>query len=399
MLVQQLLPAFAAFGFAAAQSAVCTQATATVNNQADATALASCSTIKGSVYIGPNADNTITLDGPQQITGNLIVDGAKNLITLSSTTIGAIGGALNLTGAQVLNTLRFDALNSVGSLNLVALPALYMLTFPEVVSKAKSVNIDNTKLNTLDGINLASVDTLTVTNNARLKTFSTQIGNATKQLTVTNNGDDLDISFPNLIWANNLDIRVFKSLSIPSLAVINNSLSVRQSKTMETFSAPNLTSIGNFGAGTGSLTVAGNNELKNITLPLLTTIGGASNIKNNTALTTVSFPVLKTVGGAVDISAANLTLPNLPALTNVKGGFNVQSNEAIDCSDFKAEAGPGKVIEGKFTCAQIKGTVGDIASSPTATGSSAKPSNVASAFELSKVAAGLSLAGGLMQFL
>jgi len=398
MLAQYVLPAFAVLSVAAAQSSICTVSTATINTPADATAFASCSTIKGSVLVGPSASGVISIDGPQQITGDLICANATALTSLGSTTIGAIGGTFTLNGLTLISTLSMGALTSVGAIDWVALPALSQLTFGAVVSQAKSVVISNTFLSTLDGINLDTVATIQIDNNNRLKTFSTQVANITSNLMIFANGQQLDVSLPNLVWAANMTFRAINSISIPSLAVVNGSLGFYDSF-VPSIIAPNLTSVGDTATGQGSLAFVDNVKLTNISMPLLADVGGADQIANNTELSSISFAALENVGGAIDFSG-NFTTPTLPALVNVKGGFNVQSQQAIDCDSFQAEAGTGKVIQGKYFCQGTIKNVGGLGTTPTSTGSSSKPTGAASSsFGVSVAAAGLGVVGGILQLL
>jgi hypothetical protein len=397
----KVLSAVAVVGVAAAQSAaLCSQATATINSQADATALADCSTIAGSVVVSSSASGVISIDGPQQIKGDLICENAGGLTSLGSATIGTITGAFTLNNLTLLSTLSMSDLQAVGSIAWTALPALSQLTFPSTVTKATSIIISNTFLSTLDGINIDTVQTLQIDNNNRLKTFSTQITNITSSVNINANGNSLDVSFPNLIWAANMTLRNVSSISIPSLAVVNGSLGF-YGNYMTSILAPNLTSVGSTATGQGSLAFVANGELANVSMPLLKTVGGADQIANNTALSAISFPALTTVGGAIDFSG-NFTTPNLPALVNVKGGFNIQSTQQIDCSGFQAEAGSGKVIQGVFICK----TTADASTlgSSTTTGSSSSASSTSSkgaavSYGISEAAAGLSVIGGLLQML
>ncbi|RKF63751.1 Protein ecm33 [Erysiphe neolycopersici] len=327
---------------------LCSQPTATINSQADASALASCSVVSGNIVIGPSAAGTISIDGPQQLNGNLICENAGGLTSLGSTTINAISGSFELKNLTLLSTLAMGSLRSVNSINWEALPALSQLNFPATVTKAKSVLISNTFLSTLDGINLETVQTLGINNNNRLKTFSTQIANVTSSLDINSNGNNLDVSFPNLIRAANMTFRNVSTVSIPSLAIVDGSLGF-YGNYVPSIIAPNLTSVGSKADGQGSLAFVANTKLTNISMPLLKTVGGAVQIANNLALTGISFPSLSYVGGAIDFSG-NFSTPDLPALENVKGGFNLQSTSSIDCSNFDSEHGAGKVIQGVYVC-------------------------------------------------
>lgn len=397
-----LLPALAVFGAVSAQTSACkdAKATITINSQADATAISDCDTIAGSVLVGPNASGVLALDGPSAISGSLLVSNAGQLTDLTSSTIGSIAtssGSFTMFNLTLLSTLRFNELTQVGTINWAALPALSQLTFPSFVSKAASVTITNTFLSTLDGINLMTVGLLDINNNNRLQTFSTQIANITQGVNIASNGRSLDISFPNLIWANNMTFRNISSLSIPSLAKVNGSL-IFDENFFSSFAAPNLTSVGDSANSRGSLAFVANPQLKNITIPGLTGIGGGVQIANNTALQTISFPVLKNVGGAVDLSG-NFTTPNLSALNNVKGAMNIQSTSQIDCDGFNKLR--GNVVQGKENCVSATEDPTTLSPSGTVTGghSSSTSKSAAISYGINEAVAGLSVVGGIMQLL
>ncbi|KAA8571683.1 hypothetical protein EYC84_001668 [Monilinia fructicola] len=334
MFSKVLLPALAVVGTAAAATnAVCSQSTATINSAADATALADCKTIKGDVVVSATAPGIISLSGPEEISGDLIIENNGAITSFSSDTLSSVDGTFTLNNLTLLSTLQFSSLTKIGTINWAALPALPSLTFTNAVRSAKSVTITNTFLSTLDGINLDTVDTLNINNNNRLKTFSTQVGNVTTLLNIDSNGKSLDVSFPNLIWAANMTFPV-----------------------------------GNTANGQGGLAFVANPSLANITIPNLETVGGAFQIANNSALGGISFPKLTQVGGAIDFSG-NFTTPELPKLNDVKGGFNMQSTTSIDCSGFKSEHDSGN-IQGTYTCKTTANAQSGTSSSSSSSSSS-----------------------------
>jgi hypothetical protein len=228
------------------------------------------------------------------------------LFTLGSSSLESIGGTFELTGLEQLSTLSFTALESVGDIKWTGLANLGSLTFPSTVSSAKSVVITNTFLRSLDGINLDKVETLDISNNRRLTSFSTQVSSISALINIASNSPDLVVELPNLIWAKEMTFRNVSSVSIPSLAVVNGSLGFYATY-MEGLSAPNLTTVGNFGSAQGSLSFVANEAIGNITLPKLTSIGGAALIANNTILKSISMPALTQVAGAVDFSGVFTT--------------------------------------------------------------------------------------------
>jgi hypothetical protein len=280
---------------------ICSQPTVTINSQADAALYTDCPTIKGDVLIGPSAQADISLDGPLQITGDLTCLNAGGLTSLGSATLGSISGQINLQNLTTLSTLQFSDLTSVGSINFIALPALSEFTFTSTISKAASVVISNTFLSTLDGINLATANTIEINNNDYLREFSTQVANITTSIDINSNGNALVVSFPNLIWAGNMTIKNTSSVSIPSLHVVNGSLGL-YGNGFASISAPNLTAIGNTATNAGGLAIVGNSALTNFSFPVLADVGGGAQVANNTGLSDIDFPALSIVGGAIDFT-------------------------------------------------------------------------------------------------
>lgn len=272
--------------------------TTTIQSNSDATALANCQTYSGSIAIATGTTDNIQLDGIQSISGSLIANNVTQMTSLEASTLSEIGEEFNLNGLTVLSTLNFPSLKKVDTIEWIALPALQGLSFTAGVEEINMLTIDNTQLGSLDGIDLQVADTISVTNNPYLTSVNMQLGNVTKSLTFGANGRDLQIEFPNLIWAYNLTFRNCSDVSIPSLASINGSLGF-YSNGFESLSAPNLTSVGS------SLSFVSCDAVTNITMPELTTIGGGFQIANNTKLSQINgFPQLKTVGGALDFNGA-----------------------------------------------------------------------------------------------
>jgi len=299
----------------------------------------------------------------------------------------------------LLSTFSFTELESVANISWISLPALSSLTLPAVISSAKDVLITNTFLSSLDGINLDTAKTLDINNNNRLKEFSTQVSNVTGAINIDSNGKLLEVSFPNLIWAANLTLRNVSSISIPSLAVVNGSLGFYENY-FTSISAPNLTTVGSFGGRTGGLAIVANPTLANITIPALTSIGGAAQIANNSALGAISFAKLSTVGGAIDFTG-NFSTVSLPKLSVVNGGSNIESTADIasSCSDISDNS----AIAGTNVC---KGSVANPTSIATGTGTSSgsaasgtSTKGAATSYGVTETVAGLGLVGTLLQML
>lgn len=344
MLAKYLVPALAAFSVAiAAPNPICKQKTVTIENLSDAAALAgACKVFTGNIEISPKVVREIAFEGLQEITGDLIAHGAVNMTSLSSNSLRSIGGTMKLTSLTIMNNLAFPSLTSVGAISWTTLNALQRLTFTTGITKADSIFITDTALVSLDGINLAQVGNFEITNNAYLRSISTQVGNITKALTINNNGQNLELEFPNLIWAYNMTVRNVSSISIPSLKHVNSTFGVYGSY-MQGVSAPNLTQV------EGDVAFVADSSLTNISMPLLESIGGGLLIANNSALLNITgFPSLKRAGGAISISG-NFTSAEFPSLEDVQGTFNAQTSGNFSCNEFN-KLQDQQVVKGDVYC-------------------------------------------------
>lgn len=347
MSMKYIVPALAVAGRALAQSSVntCSAATTTISAAADASALAGCTTFTGSIAIATGTTDNIALDGISVIQGSLIASNVTQITQISAGSLESITEEFNLDELTILSTLTFPRLTDVGSIVWNALPALQGLSFTTGVQTASELNIQNTQLNTLDGIDLQVVDTVYITNNDYLQEINMQLGNITTSLTIEANGNNVSAIFPNLIWANNMTLRNVTTYSSPSLEAVNGSLGF-YSNEFTSISCANLTTVG------GSLSFVDNGDLTNVSMPALKTVGGGFSITNNTDLNSVSgFTDLATVSGAVSM-VGNFTNVTLPALGDVKGAFNLNSQGDVssDCQHFKSLSGSNNVIKGKYTC-------------------------------------------------
>jgi len=268
--------------------------TATIQNQGDATALATCSTFTGSIAVATGTTEHINIASVRGVTGDLVVQHAPNITSFGADSMQHIGGSFILNDCQILSSLTFPELTTVGDLEFEALPNLQQLGFTTSIAQAHTLNIQNTFLTTLNGINLQKVSSVTVVNNPLLQAISMQVSNISGSLTISSNGNHLKASFPNLETAQNLTFRDSSSIDIPSLANVTGSLGFYENS-FQSLSTPNLTLVG------GTLAFVSNSQLTNISMPILKTIGGGFQVQNNSVLDDVSnsFPKLQSIGGAL----------------------------------------------------------------------------------------------------
>ncbi|KAL1597457.1 cell wall protein Ecm33 [Nothophoma quercina] len=383
------LPALALAGSAYADCTV--SATTTLQNAGDATALASCTTFSGSIAIATGTTDDIALNGIKELKGNLNAANNANMKRISADSLEKIDGSLTLDGLTRLYAVDMPKLKTVETIKFNALPNLQNLGFTAEITDADNVNIQNTALRSLTGINIEQADTIFVANNGYINEISMQLGNISNSLTFANNNEKLAVTLPNLIWATNLTFRFVGSLELPSLETLNGSLGLYNNG-FDSFSAPNLTSIGE------ALAIVANEQVSNVSFPLLTKITDNLQLANNTNLTTIDgFPKLEKIGGAFDVSG-NMSDVETPSLDSVKGAFNLQSTDNItEACAFYKPLKDKKLIEGKYFCQGKLVNPGQEGSKPTSQSDSS--SKTGAATSLSAVNGALGLAAMAAVFL
>jgi hypothetical protein len=273
-------------------------ATRTVQNSGDAAAMTSCATFTGSIAIATGTTDDIAFSGIKQINGNLVAPPNANIKRISANDLVNITGEMNLDGLTRLNGVDFPQLKNVSSIKWNALPALQNIGFTSSVETAKKIDIQNTAIRSLKGINIVQAESLNIANNQYINEISMQLGNVTKSLDFSFNNKAVKVELPNLIWASNLTFRFCGSVSLPSLTKLNGSIGLYNND-FESFAAPNLTEVGAFFA------VVANEKMSNMSFPLLTKVGANLQIANNTELGEVDgLPKLESVKGAVNITGA-----------------------------------------------------------------------------------------------
>lgn len=349
-----------------------------IKNAADAMAVGSnCGrqTFRGSITISPDVTEPIALDGITGISGSLTANNVTQMNSLGADSLQFIGEDFSLLSLTVLSTLSFPSLVRVNNIMWETLPNLQGLSFSSNgLQEVSTLTIQDTQLGSLDGINLQIADRINIQNNRYLNKVNMQLGNISDSLTLGANGNKLDATFPNMMWANNMTFRNVSTVSIPSLASINGSLGF-YSNGFEELSAPNLTRVGS------DLSIVSCNAVTSIKMPQLTRIGGGFQIANNTALETInSFPKVQSIGGALDFNG-EFSNVQLPALDDVRGAFNLQSTQDIGraCDHFSSIAGENAAIKGTYTCSGKEASPGGAGTLPDGTNSGSGSNSSSSA--------------------
>lgn len=397
-----LLPALAIISTASAVCSIPSSSTTTISDPAGATALATCTTFSGNVLLatGVASAGTVNIDGVEEITGGLSYQDDDSVLTIQASQLTTTGD-LSLGALSQLSRLSLTALDQVGALNFSGLSSLQALDFTSGITRAASVLITNTQLNSLRGINgLREVRSFDVNNNPFLGEIALSVSSIRDFLNIGANrvqGDGLSVRFPNLLTAGEMTVRNTSSIEIPSLSNVTQNLGF-YGNDIESLSAPNLTAA-------GGIVIVDNAELTSISMPLLTTINGRNGtyqIANNTELRSIDgFGALSNVNGDLDFSG-NFTSVVLPGLRNVNGAMNVQTSANFDCAPIQ-EFADNQTVKGELTCAGQQSTPGSAGTTPTGTGSGSSPTGQGAAgrFDVNvpMVTAGTLMAIGLLQML
>lgn len=315
----------------------CSDTTADVKSTQDALDIGKCGKFKGNIQIGNETDSQLTFTGLQEVGGDLTCLNNAGLISLSAPTLKKVGGIFKLEGLAVLSTLDMSSLNEVKELQLLHLGGLSRLGFgTEGIKTADRVEISDTRLNAIEGVNVQSLAKMDINNNKHLAKFDSSIRNLTDVLNINANGlggadGGFQVAMPNLEWIANMTISNVTEFKVPSLTNVTGNMRF-DSNFFESFSAANLTEVKD-----GEFSFVSNSNLKNISLPMLERVGGGFTIANNTDLTKVNgFPALKDIGGAVALRGSFDDV-QLPALKDVRGTFTIKSTEDIESSCKKFE--------------------------------------------------------------
>ncbi|KAK8147498.1 hypothetical protein G3M48_001507 [Beauveria asiatica] len=325
-----------------------------------------CDTIDAKVTVSPSLQGNLQIEGPKVFKQDFVISNTSSLLSISSSSLQAIGGEFLVEDAGLLASVDLQKLTKLNKLTFRRLGQLNKLTFSSSgVSQASSVDIADTFLSDISGLNLATVDSLTINNNRRLAKFNSNLVNITKTLILTNNGNDMQVNLTDLQSAYEIQVSNIKSLDTPALKEIQNGIKFDTNPNLETYQAANLTNVGTSKNG-GSVSFINNGKLTNISFPYLKTISGDLTIVNNTNLDEITgFPELKSVenmllGGTFEkyvtlsnsqASSTNNSSAELPKLDDVKGTINVKSTSNLTdvCKFFNGLK--GKVVQGKVNCA------------------------------------------------
>lgn len=224
-----------------------------------------------------------------EITGTVSMSGDDLLTSLKFSSLKSLGG-LTLTNLTRLSTLDLSSLTSVGDLNLENLAALSTFNFGRGLQEAGNVRLENIQISDLSGISSANkIGSVVLANCQYLSniTFTfTQVG--VVDIGPNNYIQGQQLSFPQLETATSLFLRNSTAVSTPKLQNVSETLGL-YGNTFKSYGAQNLSWV-------GAMVLASNSQVTNFSFPSLAHINGSNStldIENNTALAVIDgFPKL-----------------------------------------------------------------------------------------------------------
>ena len=339
---------------------------ATATAQSDLDKYSGCTTLVGNLTID-GVLGSGALANVKKFDGSLRIFNATDLVTFSADSIEEITGSLELQSLTVLTTASFGALEKVGTISLITLPAIS--TFATNLKSASNILISDTSLESIDGFSaLKTVDSFNINNNRYLTSVKASLNTVSNALELGFNGQNTALSFDNLIWANNITLSSVSNVSFASLQNVNASLGFINN-TFTTLSVDQLKSVGQ------TFTISSNDDLNSVSFKNLTSIGGGFVIANNTNLQTIdTFSEITTIGGALSV-IGNFTTLDLSSLKSVRGVADVETSASnFSCDALKKLQNKGAIQGDKFVCKN--GAVSSSSSvSHTSSGSSSSGSS------------------------
>lgn len=315
---------------------------ATATAQSDLDQYSSCETLVGNLTISGSLSSA-ALASVKELQGSLTIFNATSLSSFSADSLQTITDSLSLQQLTILTSASFGSLEQVDTIEFITLPAIS--TFTTSLKSANIIIVSDTSLESVNAFSsLQEVSVFNINNNRDLTNLESSLESVSDALEFSSNGNDANVTFDNLIWANNITLRDVNSASFSSLQAVNASLGFINN-TISTLNMSLLASVG------GSFAVVSNDDLTDVQCTNLTTVGGGFVIANNTNLKQITgFSKLSSVGGALEV-VGNYTLLDLSSLKSVKGGADVETTSGnFSCDSLKSLQSKGGIQGDSFVC-------------------------------------------------
>ncbi|OMH84673.1 Protein ecm33 [Zancudomyces culisetae] len=342
----------------------------TISDQSGVDAIGGCLKFKGSIKIDSFSGSSITLGSLQTVEGDIMVNNSFNLATISMSKLEAVSGKFYVENNIQAVGVNVPSLSSVGDFQLVNNPNLSTLTFRNL-GAAKTFRLVQSSVSTLGALNFPQIQDLEFSDNSFLSSVTLpNLTEITGTVVLVNNKPDMVVKFPKLdSIAKQLTVMNAASMNMTSLSKTTGTLNFRNND----FDSLDFPGLGNVSI---DIQIVGNNNLKDMSFPVLPSISGGLVIQDNPLITEIKdtyFSALNYVKGALIISGpiSNITFPKL---TRVDGAINITSTVDLDCNKVRAAlASKGK---SRFSCKAKASSGSDVSTDSSALSLTVKPTHL-----------------------
>ncbi|KAI9321689.1 hypothetical protein BX666DRAFT_1904710 [Dichotomocladium elegans] len=310
--------------------------------QGDFDAIKSCKVYTGSITLEKPTMDQLVLEGVETIKGNLIIRGSETLTSIRAPQLKVVEGELVIGQNTHLERLELPSLTDAKSLTLAVLPNLEKIDFVAGLSNVQDLTIQDVRPAQIDGLKMETLHSFTLLENTLIKSFELQVKDISGKLAVLGNNHDMSFSAPNLLAVQSAEFRNLQSLNLDALQRINSDVSLHENY----FTSLHLDSVQDIG---GTLSVANNDKLVDVSFKKLSLITGALSIGNNSQIQVIDgFPALSSVHGTVDL-AGSFSRYDLPSLQDVRGGMRIQTSSGqFPCMEVEKKFKDTSVVKGSI---------------------------------------------------
>ncbi|KAI8888144.1 hypothetical protein K501DRAFT_174078 [Backusella circina FSU 941] len=268
---------------------------AIINNQGDLDKIASCQTFSGTIKIDNTGATELRLPGVEVVQGDLVVSNNNGLQKLYLPSLQAVNGGFMLNNNKLLAVLDMPKLQACHTFDIMVHPALKAIKFPANLSQLQKLNVADTTTTVIEGLTAAQPREIEIKHNIYLKQLQFNSLVTVERIKIFANSPALTVDVSKLEEIVSGEFRNLAGVALFKLRKVNGDISF----IANTFPNLDLPAINDI---IGTLNIADNTNLYNLTMHKLEHLGGALAIGGNTKLQSIrSFPELQGIEGSVDI--------------------------------------------------------------------------------------------------
>ncbi|EPE29576.1 L [Glarea lozoyensis ATCC 20868] len=331
----------------------CTQQSRTITTQAEADALSSCVNVTGTIIVESQSLTQLTLNGIERV-DNLQISSSPLLVDVSAPALYWINHNFTISDVRLLSNLSLPSLSTaaVDTLSWINVPNLVQPVLRKEADQYGNVGaniygdliISSSGIQDLDFFNFGTFNqaqNVRIVSNKDLRTINLTTLEEAQSIHIASNGPNMIVDLPALSRANSLSLEGVSVVSVPRLTKVDGNF-VLSGNSFERFAAPAFNGVA------GDIHIEDNELLSDLSLPMLTEVGGGL---SNGSFTVANNPGLKSLnlerlGGGTEVGASgaidgnasfsgNFETVYMPRLIDYTAGFHIATTHAdFNCTPF-----------------------------------------------------------------